>query len=312
MRLVLDRDGGDDYTLTIRERVLRWHPTLPSSSAVTADPNATPLAAAIKAFNERYSSHPIGKDQPPLTEDEVVAAIRWWGTKRNNAPVTEAEFHEFQKIADTRMLPEKAEFELLTSFRPADQLEFDAWSVRIRMPGGRGTYAYVIRDRWIRSRSLNQQEIAWGTPGKNGIQAGVLFEPRNEVYAVGQRVVPRFFYRNVGQQELEANFPNVMTHSYYDKLHAVDATGAPIPIDQDPSPGGPVGWMKMDLPRGAVHELSGLAIVIGDVPRDPSVETVIRAQPSQSCRVRFTLPNCADSDADPLPTGDIEFTVSSP
>ena len=277
VRLVLDREDADDYTLTIRERVLRWQQTLPSSSAFTPDPNATPLAAAIKAFNETYSSHPIGKDQPPLTEDEVVAAIRWWGTKRNDAPVTEAEFHEFQKIADTRMLPEKAEFELLTSFRPADQLEFDAWSVRIRMPGGRGTYAYVIRDRWIRSRSVNQQEIAWGSLGKHGIQAGVLFEPRNEAYAVGQRVIPRFFYRNVGQQDLEANFPNVMTHSYYDQLLAVDATGAPIPIDQDASPGGPVGWMKMDLPRGAVHELSGLAIVIGDVPRDPSVETVIRA-----------------------------------
>ena len=38
---------------------------------------STSLADAVKAFNERALEDPIGKEQPPLTEAEVIAAIRW-------------------------------------------------------------------------------------------------------------------------------------------------------------------------------------------------------------------------------------------
>ena len=69
---------------------------------------------------------------------------------------------------------------------------------------------------------------------------------------------------------------------------------------------------EIDLPRGAVHELSGLAIVIGDVPRDPSVETVIRAQPRHPAAYTSPFPTALMPNADPLLTGDIEFAVSAP
>ena len=52
------------------------------------DENSIPLAEAIKKFNERAALDRIGREQPPLTEDEVVAAIRWL-VLRKTAPGTD-------------------------------------------------------------------------------------------------------------------------------------------------------------------------------------------------------------------------------
>ena len=105
----------------------------------------------------------------------------------------------------------------------------------------------MIRDRWIRSRRLDEQEIAWGSLGKNGIQAGVLFEPRNEVYAVGSVSCPGSSIATLVCRTSRLT-SNVTTHSYYDKLHVVDAT-APIPIDQILHRAAR-GWMRSTCPAG--------------------------------------------------------------
>jgi hypothetical protein len=127
-----------------------------------AEPDAdgsTSLADAIKAFNERAAENPIGKEQPPLTEEEVVAAIRWWDFERNKAPVSDDEYRAFRNVAETRRLPHGWEFEVLTGFEPNHQVTFDAWSVRIRMPRQNGmTYAFSIRERMIRSRLIGTEE----------------------------------------------------------------------------------------------------------------------------------------------------------
>lgn len=135
------------------------------SSAAQAPAAGEPLSlgSAIRAFNAAAQEDPIGRQQPPLTEEEVVAAIRWWQFDRDRAPVTDAEFRDFQQIAETRRLPAGAEFEVLTSFQPNDDLVFDRWSVRIRMPRTapekKGwTYAYVIRERAIGSRRIGPEE----------------------------------------------------------------------------------------------------------------------------------------------------------
>ncbi len=318
--LTLTRSDGSARQHVLREQFVRWYPRADAAKDQSAvDPNAanlkgTPLAAAIHGFNLEHQSARIGKDQPPLTEEEVIAAIRWWKTKRNEADLMNEEFQAFQAIADTRMLPEKVKFEVLTGFQPNQEFVFNAWSVRIVMPRlskAGWTYAFSIRDRWINSRRLDDRQISWGPAAPNGIQAGVMFDPRNEQYATGQQILPRFFYRNVGSQELTVAFPRLMTHSYYEALHAVDNAGRDIAIDQDPGPVGPVGWIEMPLDPKSQHEISGLPIVLGDVPRAAGVETVIRAQPGQSCRVRFTVPNYGEPKSEPLQTGEIQFTLAN-
>ena len=162
------------------------------------DDDATPLAAAIGGFNEQHRSD--GVPQPPLTEEEVVAAIRWWKTRRNEAPVTNREFATFQKIAETRQLPKGVALEVISHFGRVDGSSHIIWSVRIVVPreSREGwTYAYTIREQYVHpykrsERSDDDIRIAWGAAGSNGLQVGFRLEPRNELYATGQQVTPVF------------------------------------------------------------------------------------------------------------------------
>ena len=317
--IFLSLPGGDRavFVPLIREQLVRWEPAAGTAkgqpTADVADPKATPLAAAIHGFNEKHAGDKIGKDQPPLTEDEVIAAIRWWKTKRAEADLTNEEFQAFQEIANTRMLPDKVEFEVLTGFQPNDQFRFDAWSVRIVMPRlskAGWTYGFTVRDRWINSERLAARQISWGAPASNGFQVGIVVKPHGEQYAAGQQIVPSFAFRNTGKQTLDVAFPNLMTQGYYNGLRVVDSAGIFIEIDQGPGPGSPVGWLQMELGPGREHLISGMPIALGDVSRDSGIETVIKAKPGQSCRLRFTVPNFSERDSKPIETGEVRFTMA--
>jgi hypothetical protein len=67
---------------------------------------AAPLAEAVDSFNLMAAKDPVGKEQPPLTEDEIVTAIQWWKSNREAMRVADgANFQTFVKIAETRQLP---------------------------------------------------------------------------------------------------------------------------------------------------------------------------------------------------------------
>ena len=117
-----------------------------------------PLADAIKAFNEKAAEHPIGKDQPPLTEEEAIAAIRAWERPKSKDPVSDEMYEAFKKIAETRTLPPNASFETETGYQPRGAFVFDIWSVRIRMfRPDRSSYGFELRNRIIRSRTLEEE-----------------------------------------------------------------------------------------------------------------------------------------------------------
>jgi hypothetical protein len=140
----------------------------------------TPLAEAIGAFNVRAAEDKIGKDQPPLTMEEALAAIRWWRFDRKKAPVEDSEFEDFQRIAETRVLPPGAAIEVIRGFQPTNEIEFTAWSVRIRMPRGGGSYAYAIRERMISWRPIGPDERAvmekWNRRGIGSFERPKYFE----------------------------------------------------------------------------------------------------------------------------------------
>jgi hypothetical protein len=116
-----------------------------------------PLIKAVNAFNAKASREPIGQDQSPLTEAEVLAAIRYW-KRPKESPVSDELHDAFKRIAETRMLPANADFEFLTGYDPGGAFVFDVWSVRIRMsrPDG-SSYAFVIRERLVCSRTLEEE-----------------------------------------------------------------------------------------------------------------------------------------------------------
>jgi hypothetical protein len=130
-----------------------------SAPANSPVPAAMSLDEAVRIFNAQAQADQVGKDQPPLTVDEVVGAIRWFD--RNEAPVTDAEFTAFRNIAETKQLPRGTEFEVISDFIPGDGFRYTRWSVRIRMPrtaAPGGSFAYSLRERTIRAEPETGEE----------------------------------------------------------------------------------------------------------------------------------------------------------
>jgi hypothetical protein len=112
------------------------------------------LGQAIDEFNQKALADQIGKDQPPLSEAEVVAAIRL-SEKATFAEASDSLFQTFKEIAATRQLPPGASMEVLTRIDPGGEFIFDVWYVRIMLlkPDG-GTYSFAIRRQVVGSKSV--------------------------------------------------------------------------------------------------------------------------------------------------------------
>src|SRR5262249_26226855 len=131
---------------------------LPDSDLAALDPDAKPLAAAIQGFNEGHRTLG-GLELPPLTEEEIIAAIHLQKAYRNQLDVTNAEFAALQEIADKRQFPPGAEFEIITHFQPGDGYEYLIWSVRLSVAkqvnaAPHPRYSITVRDQFVRSEPI--------------------------------------------------------------------------------------------------------------------------------------------------------------
>jgi len=147
------------------------------------------LLDAIKALNTKASSDLVGKDETPLTEPEVIAVIRAAERPKDTA-VTDKLFDAFKKIAETKQLPPGAELEAVGGiWDPGTSFVYDVWWVRVRMPKeSGGTYGFAIRERLIRSRTLQEELARLETerPGKGEpaiVDGGRLQERINDLKA---------------------------------------------------------------------------------------------------------------------------------
>lgn len=109
-----------------------------------------PLAKAVKDFNEKAKDNVVGKKQPELTVDEVVAAIRGW--IRDRYPSSDDVYASYQKIAATGILPKGAKITFITGWQGFNDFDFDVWWVDLEVPVDRGGFVFRIRDQKISSR----------------------------------------------------------------------------------------------------------------------------------------------------------------
>lgn len=118
----------------------------------------TALNHAVAQFNAQVNRvSEIGRTQPPLTVDEIVAAIRAWDTKQN--PI-QPELHAiFEMITETRTLPPGSEIDVTTGWNPGRGYRYTVWWVNLNVSApnpdkedSRVGYAYRIRDRKLSSR----------------------------------------------------------------------------------------------------------------------------------------------------------------
>src|SRR5947207_975432 len=112
----------------------------PAGAAADDKPgNAPLLAEAIDKFNKQAKSDPVGKEQPPLTKEEVVAAIR---IAQRAAFPTDPLYGAFKRIADTEELPLNAHFDVLNLLDGGESFVFDVWYVRLGLQTDNGGAYY--------------------------------------------------------------------------------------------------------------------------------------------------------------------------
>lgn len=307
----------------IRRRFLQPPPRY-LTQADTADEqeatDAMPLAAAISQFNASHRSID-GLGQPPLTEEEVIAAILHWKTRRNDAPVVNQDFEALQKIAETRLMPKEARFEVLQQFQMPDASQYWIWSVRIVMPQSQRegwTYAYSIREQFISMSVPGEEKIHWGRPAANGLQVGVRFKPANETYTVGQRIQVEYFFRAIYDMPLNGSLPNLMSNR---GIKVLNSAGETIPTSGEDYlliPG--YRTANFSVPADSTR---GLPIVIKqlgatskyplafDILEEKESDTIIHVKKGESCRVRFVVPNFADNSDEEIETGEVLFQIAN-
>jgi hypothetical protein len=68
-------------------------------------------------------------------------------------------FRGLRAVTESRQPPPGFEFEKLTGYEPNDQVTFEVWSVRLRVPRAPdGTFAIILREQMIRSRLIGPEE----------------------------------------------------------------------------------------------------------------------------------------------------------
>ena len=128
------------------------------------------LDKAIEEFNRKAQANEIGAKQPPLTMEEVVAAIRRWD--REKLGPTHGARDEYDEIARSQSLEKNDSISFIDSWGPLkigeEYYYFDVWWIDLRIERaevadglGRtpGRFNLRIRDRTISSRKLTPEEV---------------------------------------------------------------------------------------------------------------------------------------------------------
>jgi len=133
------------------------------------------LSDAVQQFNEQQRQDKIGREQPLLADDEVIAAIRAADLHEVKQELSDEEFDQFQAIAEMRLLPGCWALEKQTQLAAADGALWSVWTVGLTLNRVDGTeFSYTIRNRTLTydpariQREAVAQEAApdWGPLGE--------------------------------------------------------------------------------------------------------------------------------------------------
>jgi tRNA A-37 threonylcarbamoyl transferase component Bud32 len=119
------------------------------------------LAQAVNDFNKLHHAAAAAAGKSDLTEEAVIAAIRWAMIDRPKLSVTNATFATLGRIVEMHHLPKGFVLELLASYEPNDRTTFDVWSVRLRIPGTgipHGTTGIMIDEEQRNSHVIGEEE----------------------------------------------------------------------------------------------------------------------------------------------------------
>ena len=135
------------------------------NSARAADESKTTrprsLATAITAFNQAALESPIGKTQPPITEEETLDAIASFVKLDHVAPPAKVILRE---IAAAKHVPANVEFHRYTRFDDEQQMH-GVWWVRLVVKEIHPVFSVPVRTTQIYTRPYTQPERQQNTHG---------------------------------------------------------------------------------------------------------------------------------------------------
>ncbi len=309
MQLVNYESGSK---VVIRDRFLEPPAEFKTPTVANSDEKSMPLTAAIAEFNAMH--HSInGKRQPPLTTNEVLAAIVHWKSRRDEAAVDNGTFEKFQRIAKTHQLSADAKLEVISSFESRYGDTFQIWSVRLVMPqesNPERTFGFTIREQFVSVSSVHDSMIHWGKPNDDGLQAGIRLIPGQRVYQIGQTVQTEFLYRSISGKPIDATLFSVFSHK---KLTAKDAEGNELNVveHQEKTIGGAIQTTIGEKPtrkQGQPLRLKSITPVpANDFPERLTSASNVIAKPKQKVFLQYEV---SDLNGGSIRTGEFEIEIA--
>ncbi|TWU04055.1 serine/threonine protein kinase [Neorhodopirellula pilleata] len=274
----------------------------------------TPISDMVDSFNKSWKerddfeslTHRLlthGLDLPPLTIDEVLAAIALWQSSRKTADVDDAIVQQLKRITETHQLPTDTKFELVPSIKDDIDQWYDISLIRMHVPQidvPGSTYPVTIRQQFIETDDNNLSATHWGHAGSNGIQAGFRLLPPQQSYQHDQLVEVEFLYRSVTSKEISAKLP---TDFRYQRVRMGTEVKFASTIDVQKQSGN--GFTTANL--GGEPTIAGrlrMQLCLDKAEeRKEGVSLMAVVEPGKSYQLQFVVPNPGvDAAGEPLET----------
>lgn len=103
-----------------------------------------PLSQSVAAFNATASEHPVGRHEPPLTEEEIVKAIE---AQLPTLDASDKVKSIYSRIAKSRRLPLDADLDPIPGYSPSSGERYTVWWINLNvMTGPNSGYGLRIRE----------------------------------------------------------------------------------------------------------------------------------------------------------------------
>jgi hypothetical protein len=125
---------GAALLLTVGRKAYNWFFAIPT----------VPLAGVVASFNSRSLEDRVGRNEPPITETEIVSAIRsQLSTLRASSKVKAI----YADIARTRELPHDASLHSMSGWTWKDGTHYTVWWINLDVfTGPKSGYGLRIRE----------------------------------------------------------------------------------------------------------------------------------------------------------------------
>lgn len=126
-----------------------------SSSFADKPTDGTNLVEAVTTFNKIASQNRVGAKQPPLTEDEVITALRLMdsGVRDNKLALADV----CKLIIKERRMPTGSRLLFTSKCAHCNGYDAEVWWIDLEVSGSGAGTAYRIRSQFIRSQPASAE-----------------------------------------------------------------------------------------------------------------------------------------------------------